>query len=198
MDRRSTGRPDRLPRRGTDRLEDAAAWLLMIAGLLLVVLAVTAALGVGASATARARAETAERVEVPATVLRDAPEVAVLPGAGLPRVLTDVTWTEPDGTSRTGAALAPALTRAGQPVTVWLDRSGQPVDEPFDEASAGIAAVAVCVFVLMAGAVVLTTAWIGVRHGIAVLNGRGWEREWERVGPEWTGHGRQDAGRSGD
>jgi hypothetical protein len=41
--------------------------------------------------------------------------------------------------------------------------------------------------------------WVGercVRHWIGTLNARGWEREWAQVGPEWTGHGRHDAGKA--
>jgi hypothetical protein len=45
---------------------------------------------------------------------------------------------------------------------------------------------------------VLTVAGLGVRHWIGALNARGWEREWARVGPEWTGHGRHETGRATD
>ena len=44
----------RLPRRGTDRVEDVVAWVLTVAALLLVVAAASAALGVHARETERA------------------------------------------------------------------------------------------------------------------------------------------------
>jgi hypothetical protein len=187
-------RPDRLPRRGTDRLEDFAAWLLVSVGLLLVVLAVTVGLGLSGSAMARVRAEAADRVSVPATASQDVPIVVTAPGTTLPRLLAEVTWTDADGVPGTGPALVPAGTRAGQPVTIWLDRAGRPVAEPLDESAAVVAAIAGGAVVLLAGAVVLGFCWVGARSGIAVLNARGWDREWAQVEPQWTGRGRHDAG----
>ena len=49
---------------------------------------------------------------------------------------------------------------------------------------------------VLAGGVTLIVAWAGIRRGIGALNDRHWDREWARVGPEWTGHGgdhRRDA-----
>jgi hypothetical protein len=190
---------DRLPRRGTDRLEDVAVWLLLLAGLLVGVLGLVIGIGVSGTAAARAHREAADRVAVQATALHDAPVTTAAPDAVWPRLLTDVSWTSADGAARTGPALVPAATRAGQAVTIWLDRAGSPVDEPDDASGAVLAGFAAGVIVLLAGGVVLSVAWLVVRISVATLNGHGWEREWARVGPEWTGHGgRYDAGRATD
>jgi hypothetical protein len=180
---------ERLPRRGTDRLEDAAAWLVVAAGLLVVLLAGSIGLGVHAAATERVRLTEARLTEVIATALQDAPTGAAAPDTVAPPVLVEASWTGPDGVTRTGAALMPALTKTGQQVRIWVDREGAPVDEPTGPIGPAVAALTSALVVLLVGGLVLTTAWVGVRCGIGALNDRRWEREWARVGPEWTGHG---------
>jgi hypothetical protein len=179
----------RLPRRGTDRLEDAAVWLLFVAGLVVVVLAGAVGFGVYTDATARARDESTERTPVTATVLQDAPFITGAPGSVTPQVLVGVGWTSPDGVAHTAQTLVPSMTRAGQRVQIWLDAAGRPVDEPAAEAGAALAALMIALVVVLVGELLLASAWVGIRHGIGVLTDRGWEREWARVGPQWTGHG---------
>jgi hypothetical protein len=191
-------RSDRLPRRGTDRLEDLAVWLMLLGGLMIAVLGLVVGVGVRNTAVAHAGREAAERVAVQATALQDAPLTTAAPGSLSPRVLADVSWTTGGGAARTARALVPAGARTGEVVTVWLDRTGKPVDAPDDASGAVVAALTAGVVVLSLGGIVLTVAWLGVRHWIGVLNARGWEREWARVGPEWTGHGRRGTGMAAD
>jgi hypothetical protein len=197
--RRDPGkRPARLPRRGTDRLEDLFVWLLLLAGLLTAVLGLFAGIGASSTAAEHARREAAERVAVPATVLHEIPLTTEAPGAMASRVPADASWTGPDGAPRTGPALVPPASKAGQLVTIWLDRTGRPVDEPDDPSGAVVAGLTAGVVVLLVGGIVLTVGWLGVRRWIGALNAGGWEREWARVGPEWTGHGRHETGKATD
>jgi hypothetical protein len=191
-------RPARLPRRGTDRLADLAVWTLVLAGMSTAVLGLVVGIGAGGTAAEHARQEAAQRVAVQATVLHDAAVTSAAPGTMSPRVVVDAGWTAPDGTPRTGPALVPAASRAGQVVPIWLDRSGAPVDAPDDGSGAAVVGITAGLVVLVAAGIVLTVTGLGVQHGIGVLNARGWEREWARVGPEWTGHGRHETGRATD
>jgi hypothetical protein len=187
----------RLPRRGTDRLEDLAVWTLLLAGLLTAVLGLVVGIGASGTAAEHARQEGAARVAVPATLLHDAPVTTAAPGAMSLRVLADAGWTAPDGTARTGPAPVLAASRAGEAVTIWLDRrSGAPVQPPDDGSGAVVVGLTAGLIVLLVGGIVLTVVGLGVRHWIGVLNARGWEREWARVGPEWTGPGRHETGRA--
>ena len=186
---------DPLPRRSTDRLAEAATWLLVAAALLTVVLAVAVGVGVHSGVLEKASQETAERTSVQATALRDAPYHAV-PGPVVVLTYGEVSWTTPDGRTRTGTVIVPPLTKAGQQVPIWLDAAGDPLDWPADGCTALIVGLTSAFVVALVGGSVLSTAWAGVRHGIGVLNDRQWEREWSRVGPEWTGPGgdRHDVG----
>ncbi|OLT00074.1 hypothetical protein BJF90_07160 [Pseudonocardia sp. CNS-004] len=74
----------RLPRRASDRVEDAVAWVLMIAGLLLVVVAVVTGLGVYGRESARAELESRSRSQVRAVLLEDAQLLTGALGEQLP------------------------------------------------------------------------------------------------------------------
>lgn len=199
MRRHPRKKVERLPRRGADRLEDGLAWLLMLAALLTAGLAVVTGVGVTGNAAARAEREAADRTSVSATVLQDAPGLAGSPDTtASARVRADVSWTVADGTARTARALVPPASRAGEIVTIWLDRAGNPVDQPNTAANAPLAGIAAGFVVLLGGALLLALSWLGVRYWTNTLKDRGWEREWARVGPEWTGHGRHDAGKAAD
>lgn len=180
-----------LPRRATDRIEDAAAWLLVAAGLVLIVVAGTIGFGVHAAGTERARQESASRTEVSATALENAPYVVAGSGAAPLLVEVDVNWVDADGVVRTGRAQVPSPTSKGDQVAVWLDRAGQVVREPVDGVDVVVAAVLSVVGLLVVGAVALLGAWSVVRRATAAANDRAWTREWARIGPEWTGHGRE-------
>jgi hypothetical protein len=180
---------DRLPRRGTDRLEDLAAWVLMTAAVVLLVVTVVVGFGGYAAAAAVAREQAADRTEVVATAVADAPFVASGLGTSTQRVLAEVTWTDVAGLPRSGRALVPSLTRAGQQVSIWVDGAGQPVAEPPPAVEAALGAVGLAVCALAGGWLVLFAGWQGVRRFTTTLNDRAWDREWARIGPEWTGHG---------
>jgi hypothetical protein len=168
-------RMDRLPRRGTDRLEDAVAWLLIAAGLLAVVLIGSLTAAVHRAGMERAAVETTERHQVPA---------ALVASAGLYK-----TQVGPLPVAR--SAPVPVMpgqprTAAGRPVMVWVDAHGQPTRPPTTPAGAVQAAVAVAVGLSVVALLALAGIWTGVRTVTARLNDARWEREWARVGPRWS------------
>jgi hypothetical protein len=191
---------DRLPRRGTDRLEDGVAWLLVAAALLLVPLIGTVAAGVHHDGVLRAAVESAERRQVPAEVVAETPG-----GVGRP-VGRIAGWTGPDGQPRTGrvplahpVVLVPALPgepsspgtgavvpAVGQRILIWIDARGAVTRPPATPDQAVQAAVVVSVALAVTGLVAIGGIWLAVRALTARLNAARWEREWARVGPRWS------------
>jgi hypothetical protein len=181
MARRRRRAADRLPRRPTDRVEDLVAWILVAAGLLMLVLAGSVAAAVHRDGNARAATEAVQRHEVLA-------ELVARPGpmAGRYHVGT-VRWTAADGTVRTGRVPVTAV-RPGTDGTVriWVDARDALSRPPTTPGQAAQAAAVTFVAVALAGLALLVAAWAGVRVLVDRRNAARWEREWARVGPRWS------------
>ncbi|GAA2560576.1 Rv1733c family protein [Pseudonocardia hydrocarbonoxydans] len=176
----------RMPRRATDIVEDAAAWVLLAVVLLLVVVAVAVGSGTRDRIAERARVEAGDRTTVTATLLAAAaPDLPVRVGYR-PRVGVEAQWTGPDGGTRTGRIPVPGGAAAGEEVRVWVDRDGAPAKPPLTEFDAVSFGVLSGLRVLLVGAVPLGLAWLLVLRATAALNSRRWEREWAQVGPDWS------------
>jgi len=177
---------DRTLRRGTDRIEDAAAWLLTVAGM--VVLIVSGVLGVGAYSQGmeRVRADQAERTPATAVVLTDAKDRIVEPGSAAPFMRIPARWTDAAGAQHEGEVLARADSRAGTQVQIWLDGEGELARPPLTELGAVLNGLVLAGVVLSVGGCVIVALWKGLRRMTGAHNMRAWEREWDRVGPEWT------------
>jgi len=174
---------DRLPRRLTDRIEDAVAWLLTAAAIILVVAAAITGLAVHGAQVERALAENATRYPAHAVLLEDAPLVI---GYGERiQVPAEATWTDRNGTEHSGTITTFPATPAGTAVPVWLDEDGRVVDEPIRSLDAVMLAGSAAVAVLGIGGAFLYALWAAVRSITAAANDRRWEQEWERVEPEW-------------
>jgi hypothetical protein len=178
----------RIPRRGTDWLEDAAAWVLISLGLLGAVLSIIAGMQVHGSLLERAQLESSARTPVRAVLLQDAP---VIPSAddqeNGPMVQVPVRWVDTDGTERVDEATVSGLPRAGDTVRLWADRDHHLVPPPTnadDAAAAGVVAAGISLFLSVA---LLLMLWCGVRHYAFTRNRARWEREWAEVEPRWSG-----------
>jgi hypothetical protein len=178
----------RIPRRGTDWLEDAAAWVLISLGLLGAALSIIAGMQVHGSLLERARLESSARTPVRAVLLQDAP---VIPSAddqeNGPMVQVPVRWVDTDGTERVNEATVTGLPRAGDTVRLWADRGHHLVPPPTnadDAAAAGVVATGISLVLSVA---LLLVLWCGVRHFAFARNRVRWEREWAEVEPRWSG-----------
>jgi hypothetical protein len=182
----------RLPRRGADRLEDAATWLLMALALTTLVLSAVIGVLVHARNADAARAQAAERTPVTATALADSPLLPTPDGfdPGVIAASVPVRWTGPDGVVHVVDAPVAGSALDGQSVSIWLDRSGHPVPAPMNAADAVVQGITVGGLLLTLGALVIGLGWMAVRRTIDRLTAASWEREWALVGPQWTGHGR--------
>lgn len=175
----------RMPRRPTDLVEDAAAWVVLAAVLLLAVVALAVGIGTYDRIAERARVEAGERTKVTATLLAAAPAVTVQTRYR-PSIGVEAQWTGPDGASRTGRVPVAGAADAGDEVPVWVDRDGalaKPSTTGFEAVSTGIVSG---LGVLLFGAAPLGLAWRLVLRATEAANSRRWEREWAKVGPDWS------------
>lgn len=161
-----------------------------------VVLAVWALVAVGGTVTGLLASRAAddvfarqreEREPVRAVLLADVPQSTSGLGAESERMPGTVTWTAPDGSTRSGRTLVDTGTKAGSRVVVWQDRQGRPATRP---PSAGAAALEAGVLGTAAGCA-LAGAVIGAgavaRWRLEQRRLDAWGREWTTVGPRW-GH----------
>ena len=169
----------RARRRITDRVEDAAAWLLMALALITVLGAVAIG-GAGYSgALERVRAETAERTTVRAVLA----EPATTFGPQQVRA----TWTGPDGVAVTGQVPVRDQRPAGAEMRIWLDAGGRVASAPMDHGAAVVVGWIRGVLAALCGWSLLALAWTGVRRAVAARNAAVWQRDWERIEPLWSG-----------
>ncbi|WP_214364469.1 hypothetical protein [Pseudonocardia sp. H11422] len=177
-----------MPRRRTDRLEDALAWLVVSLALFTLVIAVVSGSAVHGREMDRVEQERGDRTPVRAVLLQTAPKVPLSEGSVvLPPARVPATWTGANGVEHTGLITVRGMLHAGTSVRTWADPHGALVGPPASAASASIAAITVAAGILGAGWGLLAGLWAGVRRWIAARNAAGWAREWVRVGPEWTG-----------
>ncbi|TLS43263.1 hypothetical protein FE633_26305 [Streptomyces montanus] len=166
------------------------AWTTLVVVVLLCVGAPLAGLATGRhvydEARVAAEEQRAERHRVPAEVTEHASTaVPTSEGDKQPTSQVTVRWAEPGERPRTGEALVPVGTRAGERTDVWLDGRGRIVAAPVDNtviwqrtvAAGACAAGGIAAVVLAAHFVVRRVA---LRRRMAE-----WEAEWARTGPEW-------------
>jgi hypothetical protein len=177
---------DRSLRRGTDRIEDVAAWLLTVIGIVVLIVAGVLSIEYYGKGMERVRSDHAERVRATAVVLADPQDRIVEPGSAAPFVSVPVRWTDPAGAQHEGEVMARSDGRAGAQVPVWLDHRGELTRPPSSELGAVLDGLAIAVAVLAMSGCVIVALWTALRCMTVAHNMRAWEREWARVGPEWT------------
>jgi hypothetical protein len=178
----------RLRRRCTDRLEDAAAWVLTALGMFVLLLSVLVGVRTGAEAAEHARVSEHERVRVEAEVLHE----AAVPDQDSDADLDWVSVRYIDGAGRVHEAEVPATgpPSAGTTVPMWVDRAGRPAAAPPGALEAVVLGAVVGLGIAAAGGLLLIGAWMGLRRAVGARNATAWAREWETVEPEWSGRRR--------
>ncbi|WP_345378907.1 Rv1733c family protein [Pseudonocardia yuanmonensis] len=185
MERRRRGRG--LPRRRTDRIEDAVAVLLCALGVVAMVLAGLVGAAAHGAVSARAFEEAADRSRVLATVTDSSAGPAVTDGVGPGTRRARAIWTAPDGAPRSGVVTVPMSATTGSAVPVWTDRSGTPVPAPTSPRAGLLVGVVAAGWVALAAVLLLLAAWRLVRRWTARRNDAEWTRRWAEVEPEWSG-----------
>jgi hypothetical protein len=184
--RRHPSRTDRLPRRRTDRLEDAAAWVLTAAALFVVLAAVFGGVWVHNDAVLRGRVAAQERTPVAAVLLSD----GAIPydGPGL-ESLHMARYLDAGGAEHDVLVTVVGQPSAGKVVRMWVDGDGRLVPSPPDGLDALVLGVTAAAAIVVVGWAVLVGLWLGVRRRLAVRNAAEWTREWAEVEPRWSRRG---------
>jgi hypothetical protein len=177
-----------MPRRPTDRLEDAVAWVLATLALVTAVVAI----GVGSAqrdaGAERARAEAAERTPVQIVLLERANVLPPVDGVSAPApAQVPARWIEPDGSERIASFSTSVSRPAGTELTKWVDRDGRLVPPPSQVTTVTIGAVLTGAGIALAGWVALLGVWLLVRRWTGLRNAARWARDWRRVEPRWSG-----------
>jgi hypothetical protein len=177
---RQPSRTGRLPRRVTDRVEDAAAWALTAAALLVLLWAVLGGVGVYTGAAEQARADAQERVPVDAVLVGD--PVYGAPGS---LALRSAHYVDPAGDHEIAVTVV-GRPPAGSTVRAWADQAGRLVAPPLSGAGAVVLGASAAVGIILLGGLVLGATWRGLRWWLDLRNAAEWDREWARVEPEWS------------
>lgn len=181
----------RIPRRVTDRVEDALAWLLTSIALLAVVAGVVAGVTIARDGAERARAEAQQRTQVQVVLLEAAEVVAAPDGFAEPvAVQVSARWLLPDGTQRVAPVSVGGSAAAGAVLTRWVDDAGNPAAAPSGSGAALLDGVLHGVLVVLLGWAGTGLSWWAVRRWAAVRNSAGWARGWRQVEPVWSGRPR--------
>lgn len=177
-------------RRTIDRLEDMAAWVLIAAGLLVVLLSY----GVGAQlynqGLERVQVESAQRTPAEARLLSDA-QLNNSMSSSSNTVMAPVTWQDRVGATHNGFVMVPRGLRAGAEVAIWTDVSGANVPAPMTNQDAVLVGLIGGGVALAGGIGLLFGLWALVRRAAMAANCARWEDEWREVAPNWT-HGPRD------
>jgi hypothetical protein len=174
----------RRPRRPTDRIEDAVAWLLTGAALLLVVVAGVTGIAVHGREAERAELESRSTSQTRAVLLEDVHVATGEHGERMP-VHVLARWTDRDGLEHVGGLPTTRSQPGGAEVDVWIDAAGEITSRPVRPANAVFGGITAAVGVLCAGATLLVATWLGVRRVTGLCNSRRWEQEWACVEPQW-------------
>ncbi|WP_039931794.1 Rv1733c family protein [Streptomyces viridochromogenes] len=163
------------------RVDVVEAWVVLAGWVLALVGGVLAGLlAAGAVETAVER-QRAERRQVAAVVVEDAPGPSMARSAGDHRVWGKVRWTAPDGTTHREQARVPARAPAGSTTPVWVNRSGDITAPPVSDVEAWLhTAVGGGLAGVFAGGVVLGAVWL-TRLSLDRRRMAQWDAEWERI-----------------
>jgi hypothetical protein len=173
-------------RRRSDRIELAVRWVLLIVGLLLLPIALTAGSEASASTAALAEAQRAQLHQVSAEVLAG-PDTGspVRPDATAGGPQASVRWIAGDGTPRVALVRAPSSTRAGDARTIWVDRADRPAPAPLEPGDAATQGALTVMLVVLGDLVV---SWLLLGALRVVLDRRRlreWDAAWRRFsGPD--------------
>lgn len=173
-------------RRGSDRVEVAARWVLLLVGLLFVPVALSVGSDVAASHEVTAATQRGERHQVAAQVLAPPEETfGARPDVVAGEVRAPVRWIAADGTVRVALVRVPRWAQPGDPRPMWVDRDDRPTSAPpapSESAGQGV----LTALLLVVGDLVVSLFLLAVLGWVldrARL--RAWEKAWRRfTGPD--------------
>jgi hypothetical protein len=179
-------RPDRNPlRRRIDRLETC-----LLVGLFI---ALAAAAPFAARLASHASYENALRARQEQLTSRHQVEAVLTANAAQASdytlnsyVLTQATWTSPDGVQRSGEVPALPGSSAGSVVTVWTDDNGYLDSPPLGISEAASQADATAVGVVVVAGIVFIAGTAAVRQLLNRRRMAAWDADWVTTEPVWN------------
>ena len=180
----------RLPRRRTDRVEDAAAWLLATIALFVLPLAIWGAAAVHADALDQSRLQHGQRTQVEAVLLYD-PPTGYRDADSSEVAWRSVRFVDTSGSEHVADVPVAAVQPVGDTVRLWVDRNDRVVPAPLTQTDAVVIGATTGIGIIALGAAVLALLWRGLRRLLDVRNSLAWEQEWAEVEPVWSGRNRR-------
>jgi hypothetical protein len=172
------------------RSDVVEAWAGLAAGVVMAVGAPISGIAAAHSMHDSIIQQNQDRHRVSATLTHDAPGVATTraEGANPDRVRAPVQWHDASGRTHSAHVTVAPGAKAGTTTPVWVDGRQQVTEPPLDAVQATVqtdiigagAAGGFCVAALAAHRL--------VRLDLDRRRSRQWQREWEKVGPQWSGH----------
>ncbi|MFF3489913.1 hypothetical protein ACFYWS_01070 [Streptomyces sp. NPDC002795] len=176
-------------RRRSDAVE---GWAALLLGLLALLVAPVAGVAAGwaahADAAVHARAQVAQLQQVRATLVRDAPDYVPSQSGVQNEVMypVKVRWTDEGGGPVVATAPVSAGLERGDRTTVWLDRQGRVATQPWGSEAIWARALTAAFLVTVTTATLALLARCLLRRALDHRRIAAWERDWRRVGPEWS------------
>ena len=184
-DRRSSP-TGRLPRRRTDRVEDAAAWLLASIALFVLLLAIWGGAAVHADALDQSRLQHGQRTQVEAVLLNDPPP-GYREADSEEATRRSVRFTDTSGSEHVADVPVAAVQPAGDTVRLWVDRNDRVVPAPLTQTDAVVISAMAGIGITALGTAILASLWCGLRRLFDARNRVAWDQEWAEVEPVWSG-----------
>jgi hypothetical protein len=175
--------------RAGDRAEATARALLTI--LWLCTLPLAAVLGSVAWQQASTTAEFQQRTRSATTaeLLADAPDIAV-DDQGMfvdQQLRVAARWVALDGSERTGVVTTAAGGHTGDRIQIWVDKAGEATSPPVNGTASAVLIVTLTIGLALAWGGVLAGAQYVLRRRLDRRRMAGWDDEWARIGPLWSG-----------
>ena len=175
--------------RNADRVE--AALVILVVGIWLLALPIVAAAGSlrWPEVSARAMEEQHTRVSTSAVLTANAADF-LFSDQGVPisgEVPAPARWVALDGSERTGTVKAAGGAKAGDTVHVWVDRLGSLAGAPMSSTGAVVLVVLTATGAWLAIGLLLAMCWLTLRWRLNRRRFAGWDHDWNRVEPQWSG-----------
>jgi hypothetical protein len=173
------------PARMTDRIEDVAAWVLIAAGLLVVLFSYLIGVQIHNQVQERGRVESTECTPAVARLVSDS-TVIDASNASSSTVMVRATWQDRSGAPHAGLVTVPRGLRAGSTVAIWIDASGANVPAPTTAKDALLTGFIAGGMAAAVGIALLSGLWVLVRRAAMAANCAHWDAEWRNVAPLWS------------
>ena len=179
--------------RAADRAEATARVLLTVVWLCAIPVMIIVASSVWHGVSVAAESAQQSRIATTAQLLEDAPAMTTDDQGVVAYQLVQVAarWVAPDGSERTGTVPA-AGGRSGDRIEVWVDRSGEITPAPVPLSTSAVLIITVTVGAVLAWGALLMAAQFLIRGRLDRRRIVGWDIEWQRIEPLWSGRSRDE------